>query len=325
VIQASDRGKDLIAKLMTFSRREPLTMLSIDLTALVSEAGQALRRMLPDNVEVTVEVEPGPISVSADAGALHQILLNFGTNARDAMPGGGSFTITLRRVSVGEIQASVHGLPGGAYARLDARDTGQGMDEATRRRVFEPLFTTKPPGKGTGLGLATVYGLVKQHRGFVEVASEVGRGTTFSVYLPLLRPEAEPVAEQVAAVRVPVRGGKETVLIAEDEEGIRRAAQRALEKLGYRVLIAADGEKALELCRRHRGEIALVVSDNSMPRITGEQLLSTLRGEGDEVRFLLVSGLESQPGATQYPRVRSITKPWTLEELARAVRAALDA
>jgi CheY-like chemotaxis protein len=216
----------------------------------------------------------------------------------------------------------------GAYACLAVSDTGIGMDTATKARIFEPFFTTKPPGQGTGLGMAMIYGLMKQHGGFVHVYSEVGKGTVVRLYFPTA--PAEPPLRDRAPSAEQIVGGHETLLLAEDEEVLRRTGQRVLERLGYTVLAAADGEEALALYRAHKDEVDLVISDIVMPKMGGPQLYETLRQEDKAVKFLYSSGyaaadLSVRGVAAPGPVISHLRKPWTLTEIARAVREALDA
>jgi two-component system cell cycle sensor histidine kinase/response regulator CckA len=262
--------------------------------------------------------------VLADASAVQQILLHLLTNARDAMPAGGTVRIELRQVSVGEDPESHAGTPApGTYVCLAVRDTGVGMDAVTRARMFEPFFTTKPPGRGTGLGMPMVHGLVVQQGGFVHVESALGKGTTVRVCFPVSREPARRAGPPCEAVR----RGTETILIAEDEEALRRSAKRALEKLGYTVLLAADGQEALALHRARAGEIHLIVADGVMPKLGGRELFAALRRAGSRARFLLASGYAPRDasGAADEPDVPFLPKPWTIAELGAKVRAVLDA
>jgi PAS domain S-box-containing protein len=326
---AAARGAELIRKLMAFSRHEPLALEHLDLATVASEAGGMLRRLLPESIEMRVTAEPTTDRVWADRGALLQIILNLATNARDAMPEGGLLHLATFPVEVDEAQCLRWGFGRvGRYMGLELRDTGAGMDEATRARVFEPFFTTKPIGKGTGLGLAMVYGLVKQHHGYVVVDSHVASGSTVRVYLPVAK--AGSAAEAEAAAKLAqrdVRGGTELLLLVEDEETIRRSATRVLERVGYRVLAAADGFEALGLLESSGHEIALVIADVVMPRLTGRKLFEAVSRMPHRPRFLFTSGYaeDEMPWEERIaPGVPFLPKPWVVTELLTRVRETLD-
>ncbi len=261
-----------------------------------------------------------------DVHAVEQMFLNLAANARDAMPAGGRLEIRSARVTVGEeAQEGRPWVTPGAYVCVSVIDDGEGMDPATLARLGEPMFTTKPPGKGTGLGMPMVFGLMKQHGGFAHVYSEPGRGTTVRLYFPALAGEvAAGRSRRRRAEEVP--GGTETILVADDLAALRRVAQRMLERLGYRVLVAADGEEALALFRAHRGEIDLIVSDLSMPRLGGLELYRAVRREDGRVRFLFSSGYTpAEAGADPEPvSVPFLLKPWTVPDVAAKVRDVLD-
>jgi CheY-like chemotaxis protein len=262
------------------------------------------------------------VKLLADAGAVEQILLNLATNARDAMPRGGQLRLEARRTDVARAPAGA--LPG-SYACLVVSDNGMGMDSRVKARVFEPFFTTKPPGEGSGLGMAMMYGLTQQHGGFVELDSTLGRGTTVRVFMPLARDDM-PLAD-IAPLPVGLRGGAERILLVEDEEGLRRVAQRALEKVGYQVLTASDGMEALETYRRHASEVDLIITDVVMPRMGGIALYRALRQEGHAVRFLFTSGYaahEIMRADMPDGELLLLQKPWTLADLTHRVREVLD-
>jgi two-component system NtrC family sensor kinase len=254
---------------------------------------------------------------------MEQILLNLATNARDAMPEGGLLRIVTERVTIDEEFRSSHGFGSpGEYLRMSVSDTGTGMDEDTQSKVFEPFFTTKPAGQGTGLGLAMVYGLVKQHGGFVDLYSEMGTGTTVRVYLPVAEETGcTTVSDQTDALL----GGTETILVVEDEESIRRSTRRVLEKYGYRVLTAGDGQEALELLRTSGPEIDLVIADLIMPKLSGGALYGRVSEEPGARKFIIVSGYGGRESGDQPdPSIPYLQKPWTVAELVRLVRDVLD-
>lgn len=262
----------------------------------------------------------------ADQGALEQILLNLATNSRDAMPQGGTLRIAVRPVRFCPEDRAVHGgVQPGEYICVSVSDTGIGMDAATLERVFEPFFTTKRDRGGTGLGLAVVYGLVRRHGGFIRGYSEPGVGTTFRLYLPVASSREEAVAAE--AQRPVLAGGRETVLVAEDDPALRRAAQRVLERFGYRVLLAGDGDEAVRMLREQGDAVDLVLADMVMPGMGGAELFRVARAEGIGVPFLFVSG-HTREGVLERagldPDAPFIEKPWSAEELVLQVRAVLD-
>ncbi len=326
-IQAAARGgASMVRGLLGFSRRADLSFVILDLRETVAELGQMVRPILAEDVEIHITAPPTPCPVRADGGALHQILLNLVTNARDAMPTGGALKIAVADAPAdGSFPEAVPWVDPEGYYCVSVSDTGTGMDQETAERIFEPFFTTKPPGAGTGLGMAMVYGLTKQHGGFVHVYSEPGAGTTVKVYLPR-SPEAAPAeATATAAVAEPL-GGSETILLAEDKAELRATTRRVLERLGYSVIEAVDGEDALAKLRAPR-RVDLILSDIAMPKLNGPMLFKAVRGVDPTARFLFTSGYtesDIEQRSLLAPGVPFVAKPWTIAELARQVRRALD-
>jgi two-component system cell cycle sensor histidine kinase/response regulator CckA len=321
------RGTALIKKLLGFSRRSHLEMKAVDVVSVLADLSGLLRRIVPEHIEIDLVTDPKSGTVRADAGALEQIILNLVTNARDAMADGGKLTISVRRSRLDREYCTTHPwTTPGEYVCISVSDTGMGMDEDTKERIFEPFFTTKPPDLGTGLGLSMVYGLTKQQGGVVDVYSELGQGTVVHLYLPLVH-ESATVAKGETQPHG-AAGGSETILVVEDEEPIRRATKRVLEKHGYTVLLAADGVEALELFPRHRDEIDLVISDVVMPRLGGARFYNALRKTWSSPRILFTSGYAdrdvSQRGAID-PNMPFINKPWTVSDLLAKIREVLDA
>jgi PAS domain S-box-containing protein len=325
---AVNRGKQLIEKLLAFSRREELRIEPLDLRALIANFEPTLRRLLPENIEIRIDVPGGIPNVLANAGSVEQIIMNLATNARNAMSKGGELRIALApaRMETSDPFVAAGAVPA-RFVCLTVSDTGLGMDEAIRARVFEPFFTTRHTTGGTGLGMAVVYGLVKQLRGSVQVSSAVGVGTTIRVYLPVAAAEAAQEEVELRPVSQ-LRGGSETILLVEDEPALRRAARRSLERLGYRVLLAEDGEQALDFFDGEGEPIDLIVSDIVMPRRSGRGLYMALREGGVDTPFLFSSGYSAgeigESGSID-PGLPFIAKPWTLDQLARKVREVLDA
>ncbi len=325
VHEAAQRGAALTRKLLAFSRRQQLALRPIRLAGLVEEFMQVLRRMIREDIGMRVVFLDHDAVVRADPSALEQVLMNLVTNSRDAMPNGGALVIQTERAEVDQQEADHLGFGRpGPFAVLAVSDTGVGMDEDTRQHVFEPFFTTKQVGSGTGLGMSTVYGLVKQHEGFVLIDSSPGIGTTVRVYLPL---SEESPQEPRRHRKLEHLTGTETILLAEDEESVRRTTKRVLERHGYRVLAASDGVDALELFERNASRVSLVLSDIVMPRMSGPELMSAIRRRNASVRLLLTSGYASpeMPQAKAAdPGIPLLTKPWTVEDLLERVRRTLD-
>lgn len=320
---AAESGAKLVEQLLGFGRRSPLNVKPCDLRRVVQDLSSMLRRLIPADIAMELDTDADVPQARADTNAVQQMLANLVTNARDAMPDGGAIRIAVRH---GVPAADGPGLPGAEPSVCIAvSDTGTGMDEGTKARVFEPFFTTKAPGKGTGLGLAMVAGLIREHEGAVRIESAQGAGTTVELHFPAEHTAAAAVESTAEPTGAPCRGTG-TILLAEDNAGLRRAARRALEMLGYRVLAAADGEQALMLYRAHEAEIDLVLSDVVMPRLGGGDLYRAVRQQNGSVKFLLASGYAPEDvearGALE-PGVPFMQKPWTLAQLAERVHELL--
>ncbi|HEU4763239.1 MAG TPA: ATP-binding protein, partial [Gemmatimonadales bacterium] len=298
-------------------------LVPVDLGDVVRELSVTLRRLVPRAIEFRVDVPERALVAIAEAGGIEQLLVNLVTNARDAMPEGGTLRIELDRVDVAVPPPGSAAAPGN-FIRLIVSDTGVGMDEATLRRIFEPFFTTKPAGVGTGLGMPVVEGLVRQHHGFLSIESTPGRGTTVSVHIPAADISVRPV-ERHRTLDPP--RGSETILLVDDEDAIRRVGERLLVMLGYQVITARDGEEGLERWRQARDRIALVVSDLVMPRRGGREFYEAVVAESPDARFLFTSGYDPEEmDALQrvLPGVPILDKPWPAAALAQAVRHAID-
>ncbi len=326
ILSAAGTAASLTRRILAFSRKQPIALAPVDLNDVVLGLGKTVARLLGEDVEVVYRLAKGELVAMADRGQLEQVLLNLWTNARDAMPEGGRLTISTQAVHAADGAASALGLPApGKYAALAVTDTGLGMDEATRLRIFEPFFTTKGQGKGTGLGLSIAYGIVEQHHGHIDVSSSLGVGTTCRIYLPLTD---RPVARPAPGPEAEVRGGSETVLVAEDNDEVRGLARSVLESAGYRVLVARDGEEAVSLHDANRAEIALCLFDVVMPRLGGREALEVIRARRPEARALFMSGyvpdddVGPRPGTGAAPL---LSKPFLPRELLRRVREVLDA
>jgi PAS domain S-box-containing protein len=322
---AGRRAADLTRHLLAFGRQQILEPQVISLNDVLDDVENMLRRLLRENIAIDVRRAPELGSVLADPGQVEQVIVNLAVNSRDAMPGGGKLTIETGNVEVDEEYAERHvSVTPGRYVRLSVTDTGSGMSAATRDRIFEPFFTTKEKGKGTGLGLATAFGIVKQSGGNIWVYSEPGAGTTFKIYLPRVDASAAKIR------RVPAEAGAtgtETVLVAEDEDAVRRAAVRILESAGYRVLVAANGDAAVRLCEQHQDEIRLLLTDVVMPNMSGRELALRVRALIPGLTVLFMSGYADDAivhHGVLDPGTRFIGKPFSVAELRRKVREVLD-
>ena len=322
ILHASGSAAILVRQLLAFSRRQVLEPAVLDLQALVDQLRPMLVGLLGPTVQLEVRSNSLPGTVLADAGQLEQVIINLAVNARDAMPSGGTFTMTLSNIEVAESDDPAAGLRPGRYSLLTAADTGSGMDAATRTRVFEPFFTTKSPGRGTGLGLATAYGIVRQSGGYLFVDSELGTGSTFTVYLPS-HDGADP--KQRSEDRLPVPHGTETILLVEDQEPVRAVIERTLRQLGYAVLVAGDGEEAIRLA--DETVPSLLVTDVRLPGMDGPALAARIAEHHPTLPVLFVSGYASEPMIERGvlgEDAAFLAKPFTADDLGRRVRTLLD-
>jgi len=323
--QAAGRAAELTRSLLAFSRQQALEPRAVSLEALLANFVRLARRVVPEDVEVSVQVDTPRSVIRADPVAVEQMLMNLVTNARDAMAAGGTLRLTVARGRLDEEHLRTYGWgEPGEYVTMSVSDSGVGMDPATVQHIFEPFFTTKPVGQGTGLGMAMVYGLVKQHGGFISVYSEPGRGTTVRVYFPAV---AEEAGEHRVEPPPKPRGGHETILLVEDDASLRRTATRVLEKHGYTVVTATDGEDALGLVKSRPAAPDLIISDVVMPRASGPQLLAALRAAGAAPRMLFTSGYTARDVHERSLLERDVpflAKPWTIDDLLRKVREVLD-
>ncbi len=325
MLRAGNRAKTLVRQLLAFSRRQVLDMKDIDLNKVILELTKMIRRVIGEHIDLNVITGHDLGTVHADPGQIEQILMNLCVNARDAMPEGGTITIETENVRIEENYCQTHAwAEAGRFVLLSVTDTGHGMDEMTLANVFEPFFTTKGVGEGTGLGLSTVYGLVKQHRGTVEVYSEVGKGTTFKIYLPLAERSAVTVGDKIEG---PVPRGSETILLAEDDETVRNLAKSFLERSGYNVLAARNGEEALEVFKNHADEIDLALLDVMMPKLGGKAVLQRIRETRPDIRMIFASGYSMNAIHTNFildEGLALIQKPYRRDVLLRKIREVLD-
>ncbi len=324
--KAAEGAAALTRQLLAFSRQQVLQPKALDLKATVAGTDKLLKRLIGEDIQLTSVLAPDLGVVKADPGQIEQIIINLAVNARDAMPTGGRLTIEAANVDMDEAYVRGHAPASpGRYVMLAISDTGIGMDEQTKARIFEPFFTTKEVGKGTGLGLATVYGIVKQSGGFIWVYSEPGHGTSFKVYFPRVDEPAEPTAASTAGTEP--RGGTETVLVVEDAASVRMVTRQVLERFGYAILEAPNGETALRLAAKHHGPIHLLLTDVIMPGLSGRQLAEQLAQLRPDMKVLYASGYADQAivhHGILDSDIAYLQKPFTPETLARRVRQVLD-
>ncbi len=330
IADAAQRAANLTRQLLTFSRRHPLQRRAIDLNEILSNLVKMLARLLGEHIELQVIPSADLPPILADSGMIEQIVMNLAVNARDAMPDGGRLTLRLDTVNIAPGQAQAHpGMAAGPFVRLEVRDTGQGMDESVLAHLFEPFFTTKEIGRGTGLGLATVYGIVRQHDGFIIVDSTPGHGSTFHVHFPAashvpLAPQPTPDTTHTPAPR----GGNQTLLVVEDDPQLRTMVDRVLTRQGYRVLLAESGVRALKIWEAHRDQIDLLFTDLVMPDgMTGRELADRLFLEKPELPILYSSGYSVDLAAPQHrfeEGINFIAKPYSPNALVELVRNRLN-
>jgi PAS domain S-box-containing protein len=328
LLEAADRAAHLIQGLLTFSRKQFMHTRPVDLNELITRMKKMLARVIPEDIEIKTVFKHEALMIQADSSQLDQILINLATNARDSMPRGGALFLETDTVELDEAFVAAHGYgEPGRYAVLSVTDTGLGMDEETRKRIFEPFFTTKDVGKGTGLGLAIVYGIVKQHGGYVNVYSEPGKGTSFSIYLPLSRSKPEKGENPVIAADKALPRGSETVLVAEDDEALRKLSRTLLEHAGYTVLVAANGEDAVNMFVQHQDAVQLAILDMIMPRKSGKEAYEEIRRIKPGIPVIFVSGYTAdklQIDDLQEEGVEFLSKPISVTVLIQKVRELLD-
>jgi CheY-like chemotaxis protein len=321
LLSASEKAARLTRSLLAFSRQQIISPKPCDLNEIIEGMGNLLYRVMGEDIELNFDMHAEPLLVMVDAGQIEQVLLNLVTNARDAMPIGGLLCVSTEQVTLNQGLLIKHDFAEpGEYAVLSVSDNGTGISDADRQRIFEPFFSTKPVGKGTGLGLSILYGIVKQHHGDISVYSEPGIGTTFKVYLPIIRQHgqaADPSSLDSA------EGGSETILMAEDNEEVRAMVKEVLVAGGYRVILANDGEEAITKFLDHADEIDFVLLDVVMPRINGKEVYDTIKSIRPEVKALFMSGytadIINQKGILE-EGIHYISKPLTPDALLRKVR-----
>ncbi len=327
ILAASERAAAMIQSLLAYSRKQTLNPKPVSLNGIITRMQRLLERVISEDVHFTIALDKEDSIIMADSGQIDQVLMNIVANARDAMPDGGSLTIETGRTEFDAeyMKQQGYGMPG-AYAFLSISDSGTGMDEETKCRAFDPFFTTKEVGKGTGLGLAMVYGIIKQHNGFVNCYSEPGKGTTFKIYLPLYR-ASELAKETNNWTHAPLGKGTGTILVAEDEAHLRRLASSVLKEFGYDVLLASDGQEALEMFRDNKDAINLVILDVIMPRKNGHQVFEEIQLMKPGQKVIFTSGytedIVHQRGLLS-AGLPFITKPFSPRTLLLKIREVLD-
>jgi signal transduction histidine kinase/DNA-binding LacI/PurR family transcriptional regulator/ActR/RegA family two-component response regulator len=326
ILKESKQAANLVQQILDFSRRSPIETSPVDLGPFIKETVRVLQRTIPENISLYMEIDPEAYVVESDPTRIQQVLMNLVVNARDAMPEGGTLRIKLSKVQVAESDdPPVVGMVPGDWFCLSVSDTGTGIRQEILPHIFEPFFTTKETGKGTGLGLAQVYGIVRQHKGQISVETEIDIGSTFRVYLPMCEVEKEPLAQDGIFATIP-QGKGETILLVEDNEKMREVGQHILEDLGYQVLAAANGREALEIYKTN-GDIDLLFTDVVMPEVGGAALLRELRQMGSEVKAVAVTGhiiAEDMDHLKQAGVASVIHKPYDVDILADVIREALD-
>jgi two-component system cell cycle sensor histidine kinase/response regulator CckA len=323
--KAAGRAVSMTRQLLAFSRQQVLQPRVVDLNGILADMGKMLPRLIGEHIEYTFHPDPRLSPVKADPGQIEQVILNLAVNARDAMPNGGVITVETANVEVSGVEAAKRSpMPAGQYVLLSVADTGHGIDEKTKAHIFEPFFTTKEVGKGTGLGLATVYGIVKQSGAYIWVESEVGKGTKFELYFPPGR-ELATQNNNVDAKPSALPRGSEVILVVEDEAGVRELACEFLKMSGYEVLEAKDGFEALEIVARHAGVLHLLLIDMVMPKMSGRELASRLRVRLPGVKVLFMSGYSEFTSGEQMPSaVPLLQKPFSISSLVEKIREVLE-
>jgi PAS domain S-box-containing protein len=324
ILITSEKAANLTHSLLAFSRKQVMSLMPLDINEIVTGMKKILERIIGEDIAFNVQTADHDLIVTCDKGQIEHVLINLATNARDAMPHGGSLTISTEETEITQsfVQRHGRGVAGG-YAVLSVTDTGVGMDKAIQQRIFEPFFTTKDVGKGTGLGLAMVYGTINQHNGFITISSESGKGSVFNVYLPLAQIKGR-VIEQQSPDRL--YSGNETILLVEDDAAVRHVSKTLLEDLGYSIMEAVDGEHAIKLYRENSNKIQLVISDMVMPGISGKDVLSGLSQIRADVKLLFISGYATdvleQKGIKQ-ENINFLSKPLKPDVFSKKIREVL--
>lgn len=325
VLEAAGRGASLTQSLLIFGRKQIIHLAPVNLNEIIEKVDKLLSRLIGEDIEFRAAISKKELMIMADSVQVEQILMNLATNARDAMPDGGMLTIETSREKLDKEFVKMHGYgEAGDYAVVSVSDTGMGMDAKTRERIFEPFFTTKEAGKGTGLGLSIVYGIVKQHNGYINTYSEVGKGTTFRIYLPLIKMKAGEIKPEEPVVSVT---GTETVLVGEDDATVRKLSKTLLETFGYKVIEAVDGEDAVEKFMENKEKIQLVVLDLIMPKKNGKEVYDQIRKAEPRIKTLFMSGYtadDTKKTGILEEGLDFVSKPISPSAFLKKVREVLD-
>jgi nitrogen-specific signal transduction histidine kinase len=323
ILSASQKAADLTQGLLTFSRQQPISYVPLDINKTIKGTEKLLRRLLTEDIEFRISLSREDVVVMSDKSQMDQIYFNLIANARDAMPKGGILILETRIVLMDTDFMELHGFgQPGRYVLITISDSGMGMDAATREKIFDPFFTTKALGKGTGLGLATVYGIVKQHNGYILLESEPNRGTIFYIYLPTVQKQINDECDECISAAT----GTETILIAEDDPAVRQLMREALEQRGYTIIEAFDGEVAIEMYEKHP-HIDLVILDSVMPKKNGREVYEEMHGINPCLRVLFISGYTQDVVLEKGIEEKSfdfIPKPMSLEKVLQKIREILD-
>jgi PAS domain S-box-containing protein len=326
ILASADRAAILVRSLLAFSRKQNLRIEPVDLNHIIVHLNTLLLRIIEENIELKIVTSPEVLTIMADAGQMEQVLMNLATNARDAMPAGGILTIETKYAELGGEYLKMHSyVKPGVYALLSVSDTGTGMNENTKQRIFEPFFTTKEVGKGTGLGLAMIYGIIKQHDGYIDVYSEPGEGTTFKIYLPVIK--AEVGKSGPLEIEDPLKGGSETILIAEDDNVVRNFTKDILEGHGYKIIEAVDGEDAVNKFLENKDRVQMLVLDVIMPKKDGSEVFDEIKKIQPDIKAIFMSGYTAD--VIQRRRIieeglNFVSKPLSPVEFLRKIRDTLD-
>ena len=326
IMKAAERGAGLVRQILTFARKSDFTLEKVDVNSIIGELSKMLGETFPKTITLSLQLEKALPLLAVDRTQLHQALLNLCVNARDAMGERGSLTLSTRLVKGSDLVPRFANAAGRSFVEVAVADTGSGMDEITKSRIFEPFFTTKEVGRGTGLGLSVVFGVVQEHQGLVDVESEVGRGSTFRIWLPV--PEGIfTTAEQSNEAAEEIPGGTETILVVEDEELMLKLVASVLEQKGYKVLLARDGEEAVRIHKENIGSIDLVLSDIGLPKLDGWEASQRMKQIDAKLKVFLASGYLEPSLKSEILKSGSvdlIRKPYSPNEILLSLRKALD-
>jgi CheY-like chemotaxis protein/two-component sensor histidine kinase len=325
ILNSAERAAKLTSALLAFSRKQMINLQPLNLNEIVKGLEKLLMRFIGEDIEFTTKINEEELTIMADSAQIEQMLMNLVTNARDAMPNGGSLFIKTERVEFDDAYIKAHGYgKPGMYALITVEDTGHGMDEKTKEQIFDPFFTTKEVDKGTGLGLSMVYGLVNQHDGHITCYSEIGKGTIFKIYLPLIESETTKKESENHAI---LKGGTETILVAEDDAMVRQLVVEVLKTYGYTVIETKDGEEAISAFNDNKDTIKLLIIDAIMPKKNGKEVYTYVKALKSDIKNIFISGYDAdiihKKGFLE-EGVNFISKPISPKDFIKKVREVLD-